>query len=251
MDTTSIRAASFTARLCEDYGDLFEAFWMHPAVAGLRDGSLPGECVRAYVGQDYQYLSGFLRCYGLGIARSPDRDWVAWFHDQVGFLLADETHPHRALCRAIGAGYEEVQQRRLAPTAQGYIDHMLAAGHDSLGVLLAALLPCPWTYIWAARRFVEQSPPAADHPFAGWWWFYASPECQQLLEEFRARTDSLADQTGEAERQRMAEAFAASCRYEVRFWQMAWTLEDWSTPQQSIALTESTANDRSLQESST
>jgi thiaminase/transcriptional activator TenA len=220
---------SFTAALGEDCSGLFEAFWQHPAVAGLRDGSLPAECVRAYVGQDYQYLTAFMRCYGLGIALSPDRDWVSWFHDQVAFLLADETHPHRVLCQAIGERYEDVQQRQLAPTAQGYVDHMLAAGHDTLGILLAALLPCAWTYIWAATRYVDETPPAEDHPFGGWWWFYASPDSQQLLQQFRARTDTLAAEAGAAERRRMADAFTLSCRYEVRFWQMAWTLEGWST----------------------
>lgn len=230
MDTDSTSVASFSAQLRDKHDDEFEAFWEHPAVAALRDGSLPTECVQHYIGQDYQYLTGFLRCYGLGIAHSPDREWVGWFHDNVGFLLADETHPHRALCRAIGLAYEDVQQPSLAPTAHAYIDHMTTAGHDSLGVLLAALLPCPWTYIWAARRFVEQSPPAADHPFGDWWRFYASAECQQILEQFRARTDTLAAKADEAERGRMADAFATSCQYEVRFWQMAWTVENWSIP---------------------
>ncbi|MGH3501933.1 MAG: thiaminase II [Nocardioidaceae bacterium] len=221
---------SFSAWLGQRYASLFDEFWEHPAVAGLRDGSLPAECVRHYVGQDYQYLTVFMRCYGLGIAASPDRDWVAWFHNQVGFLLAEETHPHHALCRAIGTSYEQVQASRLAPTARGYVDHMTVAGHDDLPVLLAALLPCPWTYIWAATRFIEQTPPAADHPFGDWWWFYASPESQKLLDEFRTRLDTLAAEAGDAERHRMVTAFETSCQYEVRFWQMAWTQEDWPAP---------------------
>ncbi|MGH3096826.1 MAG: TenA family protein [Streptosporangiales bacterium] len=221
-----IDPSTFSAALGARCEPIFRAFWEHPAVAGLRDGSLPAECVRHYVAQDHQYLTAFMRCYGLGIALSPDREWVGWFQDNIT-ALADETEPHEALCRAIGATYDGVQAHRLAPTAQGYVDHMMAAGHDSLAVLLAALLPCPWTYIWAAVRFVEETPPASDHPFGQWWRFYASADCQALLESFRSRLDRVAVDAGDSERRRMAAAFETSCQYEARFWQMAWTLEDW------------------------
>jgi thiaminase/transcriptional activator TenA len=224
------RTARFSDWLGQQCAPLFDAFWDHPAVAGLRDGSLPAECVRHYVSQDHQYLTAFMRCYGLGIAASPDRDWVSWFHDQVEFLLIEETQPHHALCRAIGVSYDHLQGRDLAPTARGYVDHMMAAGHDSLGVLLAALLPCPWTYTWAACRFIDHTPPAAEHPFAEWWWFYGSTKSQQQLTDFRARLDALATSAGEDERRRMTQAFETSCQYEVRFWQMAWTQEDWLAP---------------------
>src|SRR5690606_2776480 len=83
-------------------------------------------------------------------------------------------------------------------------DHMLAAGRDSLGVLLAALLPCPWTYIWSARRFwlaERATTPGAigdDHPLAGWWAFYAAERTEGVLADLRARLDALAADAGEA-----------------------------------------------------
>jgi thiaminase (transcriptional activator TenA) len=134
------------------------------------------------------------------------------------------------LCAAAGVEYADVQVDRLAPSAQAYVNHMLESGRDTLGVLLAALLPCPWTYIWAANRHVAADPPGPDDPFAGWWRFYAAPECNAILDSFRERADRLAADAGGAERRRMAAAFEASCHHEVRFWQMAWTLEDWTPP---------------------
>jgi thiaminase/transcriptional activator TenA len=220
---------AFSAELRERCDHIFEAFWAHPFLAGLRDGSLARERVLHYVGQDHQYLSAFVRCYGLGLSLSPDRDWMRWFHENVQFILDDETHPHHALCAAAGVDYADAQVDRLAPSAQAYVDHMLESARDTLGVMLAALLPCPWTYIWAANRHVAADPPTADHPFAGWWAFYASPECNTILAQFRERFDGLAADAGAAERRRMAAAFEASCHHEVRFWQMAWSLEDWTT----------------------
>lgn len=221
---------SYSAELRERNDELFDAFWEHPFLAGLRDGTLVRERVVHYVGQDHQYLSAFVRCYGLGLSMSPDREWMRFFHDNVGFLLEDETHPHHALCRAAGVSYEEVQVERLAPSAQAYVDHMLESSRDTLGVMLAALLPCPWTYIWAGSRLMSADPPGKAHPFGDWWSFYGSDECRGILVAFRERFDALAQDAGSVERARMATAFEASCHHEVRFWEMAWTLEAWTPP---------------------
>ncbi|MGH2762141.1 MAG: thiaminase II [Thermoleophilaceae bacterium] len=221
---------SLSRELRADCDDVFTAFWEHPFLAGLRDGSLERERVLHYVGQDHQYLSAFVRCYGLGLSLSPDRDWMRFFHDNVTFLLEDETHPHHALCRAAGVSYEEAQIERLAPSAQAYVNHMLESARDTLGVMLAALLPCPWTYIWAGTRLMTEAPPGEDHPFGDWWAFYGSEQCRDILGAFRARFDALAADAGTAERLRMAAAFESSCHHEVRFWEMAWTLEDWTPP---------------------
>lgn len=225
-----MRPISLSTELGRRHADLFTAFWEHPFLRGLHDGTVPAACVVHYVGQDHQYLNAFIRCYGAGVAMSPDREWMTWFSDQVRFLLEDEQHPHHVMCDAVGITYDSVRQQTLAPSAQAYVDHIDRCARDTLGVLLAALLPCPWTYVWAGTRAMTDDPPAPDNPFSGWWEFYGSEQCQGILTEFRTRVDRLAEQAGPAERVRMARAFELSCHHEVRFWQMAWTLEQWSTP---------------------
>ncbi|PRX99477.1 thiaminase II [Allonocardiopsis opalescens] len=219
--------AGFTAGLGKRHAHLFEEFWEHPFLAGLRDGTLAKEKVLHYVGQDNQYLTAYLRCYGLGMALSPDRRWMRHFHDSAAFILDDETHPHHVMCDYAGVAYEDAQVERLAPTAQAYINHMMAAGRDSLGVLLAALLPCPWTYTWAGARFLAEARPGPEHPFYGWWEFYGTRATGGVTDRLRVLVDGLAEDAGAAERARMERAFEDSCHYEIRFWEMAWTLEDW------------------------
>lgn len=216
----------FSARMRTTHDRLFEAFWAHPYLAGLRDGTAPAAAVVHYVGQDHQYLTAFMRCYGLGAAIAPDRDWIAFFNDQTSFLLHDETHAHQALCEAVGVSYADAQVDRLAPSAQAYVNHLMSSAHDSLGVLLAALMPCPWTYIWSGARYRAEGP-TADNPYAGWWEFYGSDDSQALLVEFARRLDLLAAHAGPAELARMERAFEDSCHHEIRFWQMAWTQETW------------------------
>lgn len=232
---------SLSAELRDRNESLFEAFWAHPFLAGLREGSLERDRVLHYVGQDHLYLSAFVRCYGLGLSMSPDRDWMRWFHANVSFLLDDETHPHYALCRAAGVSYSEAQQDLLAPSAQAYVNHMMESARDTLGVMLAALLPCPWTYIWAGERQLRDDPPGPGHPFGDWWRFYGSEECRGILAEFRQRFDALAADASAGERARMAAAFQASCHHELRFWEMAWTLEEWTVPAGTTRSTASVA----------
>lgn len=227
--TTPTTDDGFTADLRRRHDDLFEAFWEHPFLAQLREGTLSREATLHYVGQDHQYLTAYLRCYGLGVAASPDRTWMRHFIDSAIFLLDDETHPHHVMCEAFDVDYDAVQHDRLTPSAQAYIDHMMECGRDSLGVLLFALLPCPWTYIWAGSRHLAQQDPAsaATNPFQGWWDFYGAPERDELLAGMRERCDRLAAEAGPAERVRMARAFELSCHHEIRFWQMAYTQETW------------------------
>ncbi|GLU47129.1 thiaminase II [Nocardiopsis ansamitocini] len=218
----------FTAELGRRHADLFEAFYQHPFLRGMRAGTLAKEQVLHYVGQDHQYLTAYIRCYGLGLALSPDREWMRYFHDSVAFVLSEEDHAHQALCDFAGTSYADAQVDVLAPSAQAYVNHMMEAGRDSLAVLLAALLPCPWTYLWSAQRFLAEGTLGEDHPFHGWWAFYADPSMGSTLTRLRGLLDELAAQAGAAELERIEKAFVASVHHEVRFWQMAWSLEDWT-----------------------
>ena len=80
---------------------------------------------------------------------------------------------------------------------------------------------------WLGERETTPGALGDDHPLAGWWQFYAAERTEDVLTDLRARLDALAADAGEAERARRARAFALSCRHEIRFWQMAWSLERW------------------------
>ena len=235
---------SFTAELRDSRADLFEAFWAHPFFQGLLDGTATRDAVVHYVSQDVGYLRAFLRCYGLGQAKAPTPDWTTFFLEGARVMLEEEPDAHRSLVAHFGVDYDDCQAARLAPSAQAYANHMELAGHDSLGVLMAALLPCQWSYTWAALRAEREQAPAEDHPFRAWFDFYASEECQHLVTDYRRRTDALAAAAGPAERRRMEQAFTDSMYYEVAFWQMAATGETWERLPARVLGTEATGPGR-------
>jgi thiaminase/transcriptional activator TenA len=114
------------------------------------------------------------------------------------------------------------------PTALVYRQHMLLAAHRSLGELLAALIPCPTTYVEIADRAADRVP---DHPIYGEWVRSYSSRLNPELNARRAwwwqTLDRLAETASADERARMRTNFVRSCKYEWMFWDMAYKMAGW------------------------
>lgn len=229
MSVAEKGTASFTEGMRLKADPVFEAIFDHPFVKGIADGDLSSEQLAHYVRQDYQYLTVFCQVYGLAISKCTSREDLAFFNEQIGFVLDDENHPHRNLARVSGYPMEELgRETILAPTSLAYTRHMLHAAHTgTMGELLCALLPCPLTYREIGLRLKKEVEPDDSHPFKPWIEFYADPRIGDICREFEGRVDRLAAAAGEDERGRMEENFLTSCRLEYLFWEMAHGLEGW------------------------
>jgi thiaminase/transcriptional activator TenA len=223
------RSTSFTGELRRKAAPVFEAIFGHPFVRGIAEGSLSGEQLAHYVRQDFQYLTVFCQVYGLAVSKSTRREDIAFFNEQIGFVLDSENHPHQNFARVSGYPMEELERAdSLLPTARNYTRHMLYAAHSgTLGELLCALYPCPLTYREIGLRLKEEVRPDDSHPFGEWIEFYADPAVGDICREFAGRVDRLAARAGGDERSRMEENFLVSCRMEYLFWEMAYDLEGW------------------------
>lgn len=222
-------STSFTEELRSKADPLFEAIFRHPFVQGIAEGNLSGEQLAHYVRQDFQYLTVFCQVYGLAVSKSTRREDIAFFNEQIGFVLDSENHPHQNLARVSGYSIEELEgANELLPTARNYTRHMLHAAHSgTLGELLSALYPCPLTYWEIGLGLKEEVKPGDSHPFKEWIEFYADPVVGDICREFAGRIDRLAARAGEDERARMEDHYLTSCRMEYLFWEMAHNLERW------------------------
>ncbi|RTE09108.1 thiaminase II [Paenibacillus whitsoniae] len=226
---------SFTKELREAADPIFEAIYQHPFVQGIARGALGKEQLIHYVKQDFEYLNAYMRVYGLGISKCRTREEIAKFHEKIGYILHSEVHPHNNFCHAAGVTYEELQGYPLAPTAQHYTRHMLTvAAQGTLGEIYAVLLPCPWTYMEAAQRILQDYQPQPDHPFYEWITFYGSPEAEPRMMAFCAQLDAWAVTASEEEKRRMREHFMISCQLEYMFFDMAYRVEDWPVPERVL-----------------
>lgn len=219
---------TFTEMLRKENDDVFNMIFNHPFVQGIGKGDVPKEAIEHYIKADYEYLSAFMHLYGVAIAKSESRDGIAFFNKQIDFVLRSESHPHHNFCDHIGIGYDELQGYPLPPTADHYVKHMMYHAYTgTLGELIAALLPCPWTYFEIGKELMRQFQPREDHPFYQWITFYADPSIVEL--EMRKKLDAIGEEASPAEQARMKEAFRKSCQLELGFWEMSFTCEEWPT----------------------
>lgn len=218
----------FSQKLRQEADPIFNAIYEHPFVQGIAKGTLGKEQLIHYVKQDFEYLNAYMRVYGLGISKCTDRQDIAMFNDKIGFILNSEIHPHHNFCRIAGVTYEELQGYPLAPTAQHYTRHMLSvAAQGTLGEIFAVLLPCPWTYMDSAARIIKEVNPGLDHPFYEWISFYGDTALAPRMQKLCDRMDEWALTASAQELARMKEHYLISCQLEYKFFDMAYTLENW------------------------
>ncbi len=134
---------------------------------------------------------------------------------------------HRGYAAQFGISAAQLEQETMAPTTRGYTDFLLrVAATGDFAELASALLPCMWGFSEIGRRLATRPPPA-DARYAAWVEMYADPDFAALADWCRDLVDRLADDAGPVARQRMTAAFITSSRYELAFWEAAYTLEQW------------------------
>ncbi|GGB42680.1 aminopyrimidine aminohydrolase [Lentibacillus populi] len=219
---------TFSQDLRDENSDIFQAIFTHPFVQGIGKGNVPKEALEHYIKADFEYLNAFIQIYGMAISKSNDRRDMAFFNDQIQFVLHSEVHPHHNFCESIGVNYDELQGYALPPTADHYVKHMMYhAQTGTLAEIICALLPCPWTYLEIGKELMKTYKPADDHPFYKWIRFYADESVEKITTTMRNRLDELATEASIMEQKRMKEAFRKSCQLEWSFWEMAYTREEW------------------------
>jgi thiaminase/transcriptional activator TenA len=92
--------------------------------------------------------------------------------------------------------------------------------------LVAALLPCMWSFSEIGQRLAAQPAPS-EKRYAKWVAMYSSSEFAELAQWCRDLLDSLAAGLPERDLQRLETAFSTSSRDEWQFWEMAWKTERW------------------------
>ena len=213
---------SFSEQLQAEAQPIWTKIFGHPFLREIKDGTLPLEKFRYYLGQDYLYLEGFARSVALALAKAPDSQSLEVLYNRL--LTPIERPLHNRLLAAAGLTEADVQRARPSPTNAAYVNHMLSsASLHGLGPTAAALLPCPWTY-HELRNELGQS----EHPVYGTWTaFYVSGALQESVDAWRGFVDAAAAEAGPKELDTMREAFLISSRYEYMFWEMAYQQEQW------------------------
>lgn len=220
-------AERFTDRLRQKADAIWEAQYQHPFVRGIADGTLGLERFKFWLRQDYLFLIEYARLLAIAAARSPDLDTVVRFATLLEETVETEMNLHRAYAAEFQIRPEELEREPIAPATRAYTDFLLrVATIGDFAELVGALLPCMWGYSELGQRLAAR-PAAGDNRYAKWIAMYSSREFAELAQWCRDLLDRLAAGLSDRDLLKLEATFLSSSRYEWRFWEAAWKMEQW------------------------
>ncbi len=219
--------ARFTDFLRLQADDVWQAQHAHPFVRGIGDGTLDPEKFGHWLRQDYLFLTEYARLSGAAVLRAPGLEDMRVFSQLLYEILGREMELHKSYCAEFGIGADDLARGVMTPTTQAYTDFLLrAATTRDWAELLGALLPCMWGYSEVGTQLAQRGMPA-DPRFRRWINVYADPEFGEIATWCRDLLDAACEGLPNHRLAVVERQFLTSSRYELQFWEMAWTLETW------------------------
>lgn len=217
---------SFTDRLWRDIAPVYRKTLEHPYLKGLADGSLPQSRFDFYLMQDAHYLRAFGQALNVLASKAPREDWAIALSRHSVEALEVERKLHESLLQQSGVTRARMTATQVAPSNYAYSTHLLATVHRAgFGEGLAALLPCYWIYQEVGKELKKTG--SRNPAYQKWIDQYADPAYEKTVRQVLDMMNQYAQAMAPAERERAAEAFRISARYEYLFWDAAWREERW------------------------
>lgn len=210
---------------CQEQLQRVEPLWTrmldHRFLRETRDGTIGDERFAVWMRQDYLFVEAAIPFIAALIPRAPQAHWESL----AGVITALQKELGLFEERAAAVG---VDLRGAPPafTCHAYIQFLLATAYR-------ASYAESYTVLYAAEKAyhdswkVVQAGLAKDskwYPFVENW---AGDAFAQYVRYLEGELDKLADQASAAERASMAEYFELTAKYEIAFWEMAATGEEW------------------------
>lgn len=201
-----------------------EPYWQqyvkHDFVEQLADGSLPADCFRHYLKQDYLYLFHYSRAFALGIFKAKNFAQMEIPRKSLESICR-EIQLHLAYCRQWGISEQEILQTQESAACIAYTRYLLDCGATGgLAEIYAAITPCAVGYAQIGRDITEHYPRLPNNPYQTWIDTYAAEDFQKEAEETSAFLTALCTELTPSQRDNIQQIFTTATRMEIAFWQM-------------------------------
>ncbi len=216
----------FTDTLFKENEVLWHKYLKHPFIRGMEDGSLSLEKFKYYMIQDYIYLKEYAKVFALGISKSKTNEDIQVLSKSLSSIAWETDHVHTKYMERIGITEEEIKNTRASLSNLGYTSYMIAkALEDDVLNSYLAVLSCSWSYGFIGKMVNQRSPKLADDNIYGEWIrAYSSAEYEEMNQELMDYIDKKCENLSEERLEELAEIFKICSEFELRFWDMAYTL---------------------------
>jgi thiaminase/transcriptional activator TenA len=214
---------SFSQSLKEKTKSVWEDCYYHPFVQKIGNGTLDKDVFMFYLKQDYKYLIEYAKVFALGAMKASEEKLIVNFTSSQKAVL-DEMDIHRSYMTAYGISNEEAENSSASLFNIAYISNMMVVGlNNGVLELMAALLPCAWSYYdFACRLRKDFKDNFESNYYKSWIETYSSKEFHESFSWFFPAMDKLLDDKNEKERLRIVDIFRSSMEFEYLFWDMSY-----------------------------
>lgn len=219
----------FSQYLFEKVNEIWEKTHQHPFVVGMGKGTLPVESFIRYMKQDYVFLIDYSKLFAFGAVKANDIETMGAFAQLLDETLHGEMDLHRQYAERFGITFLQLEETKPTPINLAYTRYMLnVAQNGSLAELVAALLPCMWSYWEIGKMLAKTYQGSAQHPLYGEWIsMYSSAEFGALATWLIDLLDGLTEGKPERELAILEEHFLTTSRFEYMFWDMVYQGGEW------------------------
>lgn len=210
---------------CRDQIERVRPLWSrmleHPFLLETRDGTLHDRVFANWLRQDYLFVRAAVPFLGALLARAPEADRDA--HAAAIRAIQEELRLFRDRAEALGVDLDGV---RPSLVSHAYVHFLLATARGR-----------PYAHAHTAYYVAEKAyheswkvvregldPSSPWEPFVENW---AGEDFAAFVADLEERQDRLAEEAGPGDRAAMEELFATTVRYEIAFWEMAYTGSGW------------------------
>jgi thiaminase/transcriptional activator TenA len=221
-------AAPIAIEMLDRASAVWDSLLRHPVPQAMAEASFPAENFRYYLSQNIVYLGDYTRALALGLARSTNPGTLESFSVAIDGIVNDEIPTNRRLWTAIDllCSQPAALEQPKAPANVAYTSWLLATAYSGgEAEILAAVMPCAWSYGEIARRLADD---LAPHPvYQPWMTFFAGDDYRAKIDVQLERLNELAEASSPSGRANLSELFLTGCRMEYQFWTMAQHRTTW------------------------
>ena len=195
----------------------------HPFVQGIADGSLPMDCFKHYLQQDYLFLIQFSRAYALATYKAGNLQEMREAAASVSGILETEMSLHLGYCAQWGMTEADVINQPEARANMAYTRYVLERGMagDILD-LYTALSPCAVGYAEIGQRLINDPATKKEgNPYWSWIETYGGDEFLEGAIKQVEFLNALAESRFSEKRlPSLQQTFKNATVLEIGFWQM-------------------------------
>ena len=226
---------TFADELKQSSIETWQRILNHRFVVEIYNDILPVDKFVFYLKQDQIFLKEFCRFLSVAKLKSDNNaDLVKLFdslaYSTVNFEMKMQDQVIVDCLSLLPSEQSSSSTRNLnvlpSKTTIEYINYLKqVSSNGSIGEIVSAMAPCPWTYLEIAEKLAKSHHIQNNKIYKKWVQFYSSDESRRQITHLKNILCVLADdkaRSDDKDRLAMKKHFATACKYEFLFWDMAY-----------------------------